>query len=286
MKKTSIYIAIIGAIIIILAMVFFLIQGSSSEKLACSEMGGEYKGSECIIGDVAMPEEELSSIVSLINSCKEMGGKYIKGDNMSCKLNGEIYTNGSWEIIEERKAICESEEYSGEWIGGSEFKCEINGKVYNNNWERVFTLKNSCELSGGEWLGSESMDCKIGDYLYSNAQWELLPQMRDSCSEYRGEWIGGPEFKCRVNGIEYKKKAWVRASATPDMASMCEDLGGNWIAEYRECENVTVDDCIKIEQDLEEIKGLGFKECASPCRHTPGAENCAQVCVPVCYLNL
>lgn len=56
----------------------------------------------------------------------------------------------------------------------------------------------------------------------------------------------------------------------------CEDLGGNFLEAYNECEYVTEEEC--------DILGGNFDDCASSCRHDLEAEMCIEVCVPVCYL--
>ncbi len=55
----------------------------------------------------------------------------------------------------------------------------------------------------------------------------------------------------------------------------CEEAGGNWLAEYNECEFVDREWC--------EEAGGTFAECESACRHDPDAEICTMQCVPVCY---
>lgn len=56
----------------------------------------------------------------------------------------------------------------------------------------------------------------------------------------------------------------------------CEEIGGNWLNEHNECEQITQEEC-------ENLKGT-YNECASSCRHIE-ADMCIQVCVPVCYFN-
>jgi len=62
----------------------------------------------------------------------------------------------------------------------------------------------------------------------------------------------------------------------PDYATPCDKEGGNWLAEYDECEYVGRDWC--------EQQNGQFLECESACRHDPDAEFCTLQCVPVCQL--
>jgi hypothetical protein len=61
-----------------------------------------------------------------------------------------------------------------------------------------------------------------------------------------------------------------------ELAQLCEQANGHWLAEYNECENVTESWCEK--------QGGSFNACASACRHDPDAQMCTQQCVFVCSL--
>jgi hypothetical protein len=64
-----------------------------------------------------------------------------------------------------------------------------------------------------------------------------------------------------------------KPTADDDLAKDCAAMGGIWLAEHLECE---VDDrawCT--------ARNGAFDDCASPCRHSPGAI-CATVCQPLC----
>jgi len=54
----------------------------------------------------------------------------------------------------------------------------------------------------------------------------------------------------------------------------CELFAGTWLSEYKECEGISERDCLS--------RGGYFNECASACRHNPGAEVCTMQCIPVC----
>ena len=69
----------------------------------------------------------------------------------------------------------------------------------------------------------------------------------------------------------------ITGCATENIAEQCNDVGGNWIDDYNECEQISMDQCDKL--------GGSFDDCASACRHDPEAEVCMQVCVPVCTVN-
>ena len=66
----------------------------------------------------------------------------------------------------------------------------------------------------------------------------------------------------------------VAPPADMDPSQPCSDSGGNWLANYNECEYTSQEWCNK--------KGGEFKECESACRHDPTAEICTLQCVPVC----
>lgn len=59
-----------------------------------------------------------------------------------------------------------------------------------------------------------------------------------------------------------------------DLPKACAAANGNWLAEFRECENAGKDWC-----DANRGK---FNECGAACRHDPEAEHCTLQCVPVC----
>lgn len=67
---------------------------------------------------------------------------------------------------------------------------------------------------------------------------------------------------------------------TNELENECIKSGGDWLAEFKECESSQTDKGL----DQKECADLGgqFDECASPCRHNPDAELCAAVCVKTC----
>ncbi len=56
----------------------------------------------------------------------------------------------------------------------------------------------------------------------------------------------------------------------------CQENRGTWLKEYRECENIGSDWCLR--------HGGVFNECGSACRHQPQATVCTLQCVPFCSL--
>lgn len=62
--------------------------------------------------------------------------------------------------------------------------------------------------------------------------------------------------------------------SSSNMQVSCEDLGGTWLADYKECEYVSMEAC----------QGLGgeFNECGSACRHQTEQVFCTLQCVPYC----
>jgi hypothetical protein len=62
-----------------------------------------------------------------------------------------------------------------------------------------------------------------------------------------------------------------------DKYEACQELGGNPLAEYGECEHISESAC--------EYLGGTFNECESACRNDPDAEMCTLQCVIVCDFN-
>ena len=67
------------------------------------------------------------------------------------------------------------------------------------------------------------------------------------------------------------------ASVVPDYALACQSNGGQWLAEFKECE------LFESHEFCEELGGV-YNECASACRNAPDYPNlaCIDVCVEVC----
>ena len=66
----------------------------------------------------------------------------------------------------------------------------------------------------------------------------------------------------------------ISACADKDVSTECKNLGGKWISDAQECENISKENCDKL--------GGDFNECASACRNDPNAEICTMQCVLVC----
>lgn len=62
-----------------------------------------------------------------------------------------------------------------------------------------------------------------------------------------------------------------------EMQSICQNAGGNWLAESRECEGVSKEQCSLMDGE--------FNECASACRNNSTAEMCTLQCVVVCQFK-
>ena len=56
----------------------------------------------------------------------------------------------------------------------------------------------------------------------------------------------------------------------------CEAFGGNYVAEFNECEGIDESACLEL--------GGTHNACASACRNDPDAEICTMQCVIVCDL--
>lgn len=63
-------------------------------------------------------------------------------------------------------------------------------------------------------------------------------------------------------------------TAPLSLETSCQQNGGTWIEEAKECEYISADWC--------EAEGGFFNECGSACRNDPNAEVCTMQCVPVC----
>lgn len=61
---------------------------------------------------------------------------------------------------------------------------------------------------------------------------------------------------------------------TDPLMTACNDAGGNYFPEFKECTMIGAEQCVAI--------GGTFNECASACRNDPGAEFCTMQCVQVC----
>jgi len=61
-----------------------------------------------------------------------------------------------------------------------------------------------------------------------------------------------------------------------NLEEQCTQNGGQWLAEFSECEYISESQC-------SEMNGI-FSECESACRHDPDAEICTAQCVPVCVI--
>lgn len=71
------------------------------------------------------------------------------------------------------------------------------------------------------------------------------------------------------------KKPTQPVSASP--SKQCEQQGGIWSEQYKECTGIAEASCKTI--------GGTWSECASPCRHDSTAEVCNQPCVQVCTVK-
>jgi hypothetical protein len=67
-----------------------------------------------------------------------------------------------------------------------------------------------------------------------------------------------------------------RCTGALNPKEICEQAGGIWKEDYKECLSVNKEICDRI--------GGTFNECASACRHDPNAQFCTQQCVIVCTI--
>ncbi len=83
--------------------------------------------------------------------------------------------------------------------------------------------------------------------------------------------------QCRANGQTFIENIELPTDKPLDLVrieSECTQGGGNWLAEYKECEYLSKEWC--------DENGGEFKECESACRNDPEAEICTMQCVIVC----
>ncbi len=270
----------------------------------CQRRTGQYLGEgQCEIDGesyfldmlVMFDDEEYMAYIGelraeLKSSCLDQGGTWLGGNlleefDWQCEIDGEILRGGEWEWLDEMKINCE--EYGGTWLGGEDWRCEIKGTVFPGNWQRYFDWEESCQAAGGIWLGGDidgsyhSWECNIDGEIFADGSWQRIEEMKLSCEEYGGTWLGGSDFACEVFDGVYDKEQWVRASAADRMGEACLAAGGIWLADHKECEGLSVQWCADIEMELEEVRGLQFNPCASPCRHDDfdcDDEECVTVC--------
>lgn len=81
-------------------------------------------------------------------------------------------------------------------------------------------------------------------------------------------------FKVEDKNLNEVKSKGVVASSSREK---CEQNGGDWSVEFKECLGVTKSICESI--------GGTFNECASACRNNPKAEVCTLQCVQVCDIK-
>lgn len=62
-----------------------------------------------------------------------------------------------------------------------------------------------------------------------------------------------------------------------ELGITCEDFGGDWVADYSECEFLSEDYC--------SLMGGEFFECESACRHELEPGPCVLMCIPVCKIE-
>ena len=267
---------------------------ASEMKTSCELMNGFWLEDsliyECRINNEIFKKGEWALIdwekyENSKQSCLANKGEWLGGAQEACKINGNIFYSNQWLLLAEMEKSC-VKEFKGKWLGGEKMECLLDGIIYPGNWVQIINMKDSCLNYGGEWLGGDDSSCLVDEAIYSNKSWELIEDAKFSCNQYGGEFIGGDIFACSINDEIFYNKQWERASVAPNMSAMCESDGGIWLDEYRECEGLSVDWCIKAESTFSEIRGLSFNECASACRHNPEADMCTMQCVPVCTLNL
>lgn len=76
--------------------------------------------------------------------------------------------------------------------------------------------------------------------------------------------------QCRANGETFVED--IPQNIT--IEEKCENLGGEWLGQFSECEGISQEDC--------EQMGGNFDNCASACRNDPNATVCTMQCVMVC----
>jgi hypothetical protein len=90
-------------------------------------------------------------------------------------------------------------------------------------------------------------------------------------------WKSSKDFRIMVLLLALAAIFFVLSMMIGDRSNQCMGVGGTWSKKYRECENVTLRECVKI--------GGIFNFCASPCRHYKEeniAEKCSLECIKVC----
>ena len=81
-------------------------------------------------------------------------------------------------------------------------------------------------------------------------------------------------FKAEGNTLVEIKNTPTQGATTTSNGEKCTARGGIWSEQYKECTGINRTSCRAI--------GGTFNECASACRHDPGATVCIMMCVAVC----
>ena len=147
-----------------------------------------------------------------------------------------------------------------------------------------------CVAAGNPVMESYPRQCRHGDRTFTEVI-EPIPGDEKPCTrEYRpvcGE-IEVQCFKapCPPLKTTYSNRCMAENAGAsnitegicpeegPDLRGVCENAGGTWLPDSRECEGISRESC--------ENAGGIFNECASACRNDPDAEICTLQCVLVC----
>lgn len=236
MKKNIKFLIAILLVIVVGGFIFYqnTITKKEDRKInlmnqnKCWEQDGFWFENECIIYD------KLTAAI-LKESCNQFGGIWLENYKTNeCQIEGVSYFDGAWEDL-----------YSPDF--------QIN------------QTQESCVNSGGIWLNNEANGCNVNGFIYEYSDWEKIDTMQDSCVQYGGEFIGGPNFACQIFGETYYNNNWVKVAFIPEIKQRCMIDGGDWIDTSRECRNVTIDWCMRMVEELEDVDGLAYNKDRSAC---------------------
>lgn len=152
----------------------------------------------------------------------------------------------------------------------------------------IFVTKNNNFDSEEFWLKSQ-IGTKINKVKQKDIigmSWYVNPQEEPLLffEKQPIQWIGFDKDnvylisneKASDHTVELMLSTIIFAAQTNLHEQLCENSGGTWIEQYRECNGVDKQGCRAI--------GGTFNECASACRHSPNNSVCTKQCVPVCSL--
>jgi len=191
-------------------------------------------------------------------------------------------------------------------ITGYLYAVEKEAGSLANTAEQVFADRSStpqqviASTSPATFAGKTGYSFRLQNMLGSETVYYVLPTEQSGLSLVANFTASGPnsaefidQFETITKTAQVEKEAGAEAGNENDdgrqpdnqqagqsskpAVQACRDAGGNWLAEYSECEDVRKSWC--------ESRGGTYNSCASACRHNPDADFCTEQCVRVCSFS-